>query len=182
MQHEVVLALLGCPGDLIRESDQGYEVDPKASFLSGAERQAINQVCRLGASYAAVTAFVDAEDHAGDALSSRPRADGLYCRALKNGLEEQLGSYRDACVGLEAELLAGPALPISYVRFKLHAAHYHLIMPALARLVATAMHEGAVRGAQVLGILHDWAAAGPAPITRYSQDYWRRVSTHSGAF
>jgi len=171
MQHEVALALLGCPGDLIRASDQGpYEVDPKITFLSSAERQAINQVCRLGANYADVMSFVDGDESVhgfSGVLSSRPRVDGLYCRALKNGLEEQLGEYRSACVALEAELLSA-VLPISYVRFKLHAAHYHLLMPALARLVATAAHdkEGFVCGAHLLGLLHEGAAAGPAPISR----------------
>ena len=161
MEHEVVMALLGCPGDLIRASDRvsdgvlemTYEVDPHIPFLSPAEREAIDQVVKLGASYEVVQSFVDAESDSdrddelafggggarggGGTVASRPLylAEGLYCRALRAGLEEQLSGYREAVVAIEAELVKDRNRPISYLRFKLWELHFHHTLPAMARLV-----------------------------------------------
>ena len=86
MESELLLALLGCPGDLIRPGPAAidpdalggsgpgggrpgavlapppYEVDPKLPFLTAAEKEAINRVASLGSSYAEVAAFIDERD------------------------------------------------------------------------------------------------------------------------
>ena len=182
MQHEVVLALLGCPGDLIRKTtdESGrptYVVDPRVPFLSGAERAAIDQVAGLGACYETILAFVDGEELESAPASPRPpppppggpkAVDGLYARALRTGLEEQLDEYRSVVVALEAELLADPSRPVSHLRYRLHAGHHHLTLPALCRLVEALARRGppgSVAGAQLLEMLHDAAAMGPAPVT-----------------
>lgn len=149
-QHELILALLGCPGDLISSNGAVYEVSAQVNFLSGAEVQALNQVVQIGASYEKVLAFIDSAERS------------LCQRALANGLEDQLARYRDAVVELEAEVMAGDK-PTSYLRFKLMASHFDVIMPALGGLV-TRLSSGAT-GVQILELLRDGAAAGPAPVT-----------------
>ena len=159
MQHELVLALLACPGDLVKRSPKGglYHIDPNLPFLSSSEREAINQVCSLGYHYETLLEFVDGYDG----------VDGLYCRALKNGIDEQLAEYRDHVVKLEAELLSEPYQPISRLRFKLRAAHWHLTLPALARFVGSICRRGGgIVGGQMLVLLNERAAAGPDQVTR----------------
>lgn len=152
VQHELLLALLGCPGGLISEAS--YEVD-EVDFCSDAERAALNNIAGLGASYEVVLAFVD-----GDAQG------GLYLNALQNGLEEQLVEYHSLVVKLEAELLSQPR-PLSHLHFKLREAHYHLTLPALARVVRAITRPGRpVKNARILELLHEGCSTGPFPVKR----------------
>ena len=149
VQHEVLLALLGCPGELFNDAFEVEDVD----FLSAAEKSSLNDVAGLGASYKVVLAFVDEEE-----------ADGLYCSGLTRGLEEQLNEYHDLIVDLEADLIDQPR-PLSHLHFKLREAQYHLVLPALARVVHTVV-SGPVRGARILELLHEGSTTGALPVKR----------------
>ena len=156
--------------------ERNYEVDPAVPFLSEAERHAINQVVTIGAAFAEIIAYVDGGStqniHPDSTAASSQVGNrvvvGLYNRALKAGLEEQLDEYRKAVIELEAELLSDPSRPLSHLRFKLHAHNFHLTLPALRCLVATVSQRGTVHGvagAQLLEILHESAACAAQPVT-----------------
>ncbi len=51
MLHEILLALLGKPGNIILEYEDKFEIDITIDFLSDAEKKMINELCILGFYY-----------------------------------------------------------------------------------------------------------------------------------
>ena len=60
MLHEVLVALVGCPGYLIRARPDGYELAPGVAetFLHPAEASLVAQICALGHHFRALEDFV----------------------------------------------------------------------------------------------------------------------------
>jgi hypothetical protein len=218
MQHEIIMALLGCPGDLINRSankegrEPSYKVDEQFSFLSQAERQAIDQVVGIGASYEVLLSFVDGAEcfdangynneqtvfHDGlvdieykintyGGMANNEK-DGLFGRALKDGLEEQLNEYREFIVKCEDELMKDQTLPISHVKYQLKISHFQIILPALSNFIISLIrryhrnvhfnnvhqnnglvgnNQKCVYGSQILELLHEGIATGPVPVSRF---------------
>lgn len=190
MAHEIIMALLGCPGDLIQQSyteagEVHYAVNTRFPFFTTGEREAINQVIALGAAYASIVNFVEfeeleeepgVEDHVlqrnAECRGTKP-LDGLYIRGVKNGIGEILTEYRSLISSIESDILSDPARPIAYLRFKLHAMNMHHILPALAQLVSTITRRR-LHGAHLLETLFEGAASGPVSVSACLN----RVSSH----
>jgi gamma-tubulin complex component 4 len=123
MYHEILLALVGFPGDVIvqretRRKDAGGRGYPTTTTTTTtttfvcsdadglvplAERRAIDQVVFLGAHFAAIDAFVQRNTLLSFSLGSTTMSTsltpsssqrGLYVRAVCAGLAEVLTAYR----------------------------------------------------------------------------------------
>ena len=57
MLHELLLALFGNTGSIIVESESGFAVNPKLTFLTDAEIELINRVTHLGFLYKQILKF-----------------------------------------------------------------------------------------------------------------------------
>ena len=158
MQHEIILALLGCPGDIVNDD---FRVNEAVGFVALAEREAINNIVVLGRCYEFILGFIDID------LAFEHSADrGLYCMALKNGLEEQLEEYRALVTATESDMIADER-PLSHIQFKLREAQYHLTLPALMRVVELVTRpRRPIHGAHILELLHEEIASGPVAVKR----------------
>lgn len=140
MLHEVLLALLGHPGEIIQEepsaaipgskssssstiSDVGGSSNNKASFrvpdtitfLAPTERAAINKVVGMGRIYRDLRHFVAAQPPPSRSADKAVLAEGLYVRALKLGVAEVLDEYAERVAGVEKEVMTDPTLTLARV-------------------------------------------------------------------
>lgn len=177
MHHEVFLALLGVPGDVVEARADGLFVRESTHFLSRPQRAMIDRLLRLGHAFSRLQRFV--------AAARDRRADGedggawpsLYARALAQGVERVLDRYADAVARLEAKVLAtGVVFPVPSMMFEL--ADFVEVLPELAAFVGvleaaakgaapagsalsvSSSGGGAVGGAVLLGALHRKAGSG----------------------
>lgn len=51
MLHEILFALLGKVGQIIKEYEDGFQIDPEIDFVSASEKEIINSICQLGFYY-----------------------------------------------------------------------------------------------------------------------------------
>jgi gamma-tubulin complex component 4 len=59
MLHEILLALLGIPGNLIVEEEDSFKISPFINFLTESEKELINRLVILGFYYKKILAFLD---------------------------------------------------------------------------------------------------------------------------
>lgn len=142
MVPEVLLALLGVPGEvivLVPPADGGperFRVSPDLPFLEPPERVSLDRLVSLGYAFRCLEAFVSRENEAGTlaAVGSTPGGGGgggsLYRRALAAGVSEVLGSYEAAILRLEQDILRGvtPAMPAA---LESALSGFALVLPAL---------------------------------------------------
>lgn len=137
--HEILLALLGHPGSIIREEplrENGshprnrrtittFRVADCISFLTPTERAAINRVVGLGSTYRRLRHFIrppslewaeskgikDSNDFKSKALGE----NGLYLRAFKVGVEELLDQYAGCVAEVERNVMKDPTLTLALI-------------------------------------------------------------------
>lgn len=135
MLHEVILALLGHPGEIIQEeptntrsrhasqarpADTGrFRVPDTITFLTSTEREAINRVAGMGSTYRDLRYFIRPQIPAWkEGACSVWRAEekgGLYLRALKLGVCEVLDEYAARVAEVERDVMADPTLTLARV-------------------------------------------------------------------
>lgn len=142
MVPEVLLALLGVPGEvivLVPPADgcpERFRVSPDLPFLEPPERVSLDRLVSLGYAFRCLEAFVSRENEAGTlaAVGSTSGGGGgggsLYRRALAAGVSEVLGSYEAAILRLEQDILRGvtPAMPAA---LESALSGFALVLPAL---------------------------------------------------
>ena len=127
MLHEVILALAGHAGQLIKETLDGrnrvkLSLADDVSFVSESERAIVDELAAVGAAHRQLAAFVEL---------STPR---LYLRALQAGIDDVLESFRDAVCDVEEEVLAeGGESPLALLQYRL--ASYAVLLPELVSVV-----------------------------------------------
>ena len=181
MVPEVLLALLGVPGEVITlvpaTSDGGRErfrVSPDLPFLEPPERASLDRLVSLGYAFRCLERFVAREDEAGTTAATAP-SDGthfafntpasggsLYRRALAAGVSEVLASYECAILRLEQDILRGvtPALPAA---LESALSGFALVLPALHATLRPVIERPDLKGAPLLHHLHAAALAAGAP-------------------
>ena len=177
MVPEVLLALLGVPGEVITlvpaTSDGGQErfrVSPDLPFLEPPERASLDRLVSLGYAFRCLERFVAREDEAGTTMATLPSgpeasfafnapASGgsLYRRALAAGVSDVLAAYESAILRLEQDILRGvtPALPAA---LESALSGFTLVLPAL-HVTYDPSSSPDLKGAPLLHHLH--AAAPP---------------------
>lgn len=168
MLHEVLLALVGCPGYVIREGDGKFELAPGVAeeFLHPAEIALVERICALGYHYRQLEEFVaraksgplleaaaaepepEAEREPAAATRAPPR---VYLRAVAMAVDEMLEQYMGTVGDAELEFLEDPALPLSHLQYLLR--HDSLVLPAVHALVQDAELRD-LRGGALVDDLH----------------------------
>ena len=59
MLHEILLALLGIPGNLIIEEEDCFKISPFINFLTESEKELINRLIIMGFYYKRIVSFLD---------------------------------------------------------------------------------------------------------------------------
>ncbi len=59
MLHEILLALLGVPGNLIVEEEDHFKISPFINFLTEPEKELINRLVVMGFYYNKIQSFLD---------------------------------------------------------------------------------------------------------------------------
>ena len=149
MLHETLLALVGCPGSIIVDCGAaGFAVAEDVTFLSSAEKQAVDKVVWLGHRFRELSRFVQRHMAASD--DAVPRS-GLYLRALCTGIEEVLALYAERVAELEQQVLDDPGLHLSHVHCAMR--DQARTLPAIHELIVTVERRG-LSGGQILEELH----------------------------
>ena len=182
MVPEVLLALLGVPGEVIAlvpaTSDGGQErfrVSPDLPFLEPPERASLDRLVSLGYAFRCLERFVAREDEAGTTMATLPSGPdasfafnapaswgSLYRRALAAGVSEVLATYESAILRLEQDILRGvtPALPAA---LESALSGFALVLPALHVTLRPVIERPDLKGAPLLHHLHAAALAAGAP-------------------
>lgn len=165
MLHEVLVALVGCPGYLIRARPDGYELAPGVAetFLHPAEASLVAQICALGHHFRALEDFVarvkgDLLLHPLDGALGGVAGGGadepdeaapprIYLRAVAMAVDVVLQAYAGDVAEAERVFLEDPALPLSHLQYLMRA--HALALPAAHALVREA-EQRSLRGGQLV--------------------------------
>ncbi|DAZ92735.1 TPA: hypothetical protein N0F65_010877 [Lagenidium giganteum] len=156
MQHELLLALLGHPGDVFETRGDGFFVQRGTTLLSDPQKTMVNQLLRLGFAFVMLERFT----------KSAQTLPSMYVRAIAQGMEDVLAQYEDKVIGIEATVLStGIVLPIPQMVCELE--QYFEVLPELCKLVrkiepehANEHAHGRFGGARILDIVHRCTLSG----------------------
>ncbi|GAQ91736.1 Gamma-tubulin ring complex protein [Klebsormidium nitens] len=188
MLHELLLALVGCTGDVFVDThseahklgrpnssilDEATLAEPAScpiklapdiDFVSESERSVLNRLVWLGYLYRELELFSSHEQGIGTDALGQPDRDGggsMYQRALATGLAEVLAVYRSAILQLEQDALSETAPVLSTVTQAMH--QFEVVLPPLASLV-WAVQRGGVKGGALLDLLYAKSHSGVPPL------------------
>lgn len=161
MLHEVLLALMGHSGGVIKDRGDGLKVQSDLPFLAKSDEEQLNYLCRLGTHFAALNAFIK-KHGSGLSLPAQggQRPDGLvglYLKAFCTGLDRVLDGYRDSILQLETSVMKDPHLSVSHLVCNLQ--QYQLLFPALVAVVEQVTSHKA-HGCYILDIIHRHSESG----------------------
>lgn len=162
MWSELLSAMSGHTGELIGRKDGNgpLEVLSGVPYMHKSEQQMINYICKIGHFYADLETFVsDLHD------------DGLYLRALRNGIDEELTGYRQSLVMLEKKVRTHQNLPLSHMCTAMD--QWYTLLPAFSECVQDALSTQH-RGVILLDTLKRHGTTGVRPI----ETAFARVSQH----
>ncbi|KAI5078166.1 hypothetical protein GOP47_0007990, partial [Adiantum capillus-veneris] len=180
MLHELLLALVGCTGDVFvdvreqvpgawtKEDDSEQQLDcpfrlaPDLTFIQPSEREILERLLRLGFYYHELDNFTRQSLNLGWVKFSYGSADTLetgssskrasvYTRALANGISEVLAVYRSAVLKVEQDLLSDATPVLSSLTKDLNK--FESILPPLHALVQE-VKENNIKGGRLLNLLH----------------------------
>jgi len=159
--HETLLALVGHAGNIIVDRGDCFAVSDDITFLSEAEKHAVDRIVWLGWRFRELTRFVRRHASTGAAGNGGDGASilrsGLYLRALCAGVEAILVSYRARVAELEQQLLGDGGLPLSHVQCAMR--EQARTLPAVHDLAVEVDARG-LHGGALLEELHRRAQSG----------------------
>ncbi|KAJ4849284.1 hypothetical protein Tsubulata_021557 [Turnera subulata] len=180
MLHELLLALLGYPGDLIIDErehqislgilppdappvadDSSFKLAPDISFLDPSDRDLIERIITLGFYYRKLDHFATKSrnlswighplERANELAKNKPEKPSVYRRAIANGIVEILSVYRSAVLQIERKLLSETLPILATVTQGLNK--FFVLLPPLHELVQEIERED-IRGGRLLNLLH----------------------------
>lgn len=143
MLHEILLALLGHPGNLIIKSELHFEINPLITFLSSAEKDLINRILPLGSHYQSLLQILT-RIHKEEACFE---SQGLYLKALAQGIEEILDGYKEIILEIERDFLENRVFTLSLLALKLNK--YTVFLKEIEEFLQGVIKEN-VKGAQII--------------------------------
>ena len=176
MVPEVLLALLGVPGEVIvlvpatATAPERFAVNPDLHILEPPERASLDRLVAIGYAFRELESFVQRENEAGalaavgaETLGPRRGNDGsLYRRALASGVADVLTHYESAILKLEQDILRGivPALPAA---LESTLCEFALVLPSLWAVIQPVADANTLKGAALLHHLRAATLAAGAP-------------------
>ena len=176
MVPEVLLALLGVPGEVIvlvpatATAPERFAVNPDLRILEPPERASLDRLVATGYAFRELESFVQRENEASalaavgaETLSARRRhAGSLYRRALASGVADVLTEYESAILKLEQDILRGivPALPAA---LESALSEFALVLPSLWAVIEPVSDANTLKGAALLHHLRAASLAAGAP-------------------
>ena len=176
MVPEVLLALLGVPGEVIvlvratATAPERFAVNPDLHILEPPERASLDRLVAIGYAFRELESFVQRENEAGalaavgaETLGPRRGNDGsLYRRALASGVADVLTRYESAILKLEQDILRGivPALPAA---LESTLCEFALVLPSLWAVIQPVADANTLKGAALLHHLRAATLAAGAP-------------------
>lgn len=174
MQHELLLALSGYPGNVFSTSTEtgAIEVAPDVPFIHPSEVSILNRICSLGTHYKHLKEFVW-EQYSSPLTrpaTSTTTESGLYLRALAHGLECTLDAYREALVRTEHECISDPHLPLTHLQHIFE--EFQILLPSLDNCLRHVQKQK-LHGCQILSYLHEQCSSGfPILQNAYKKILW----------
>ncbi|CAI8017732.1 Gamma-tubulin complex component 4 [Geodia barretti] len=131
MQHEIFLALAGCPGSTFTVSRESglFEVITDLPFIHPSEVAILNRLSGLGTYYKQLNDFTKQQTTFCTALDLIKDEGNLYHKAMAYGFDKVLDSYRKKLVDVEQKCMMQPDLPISHIQHEFE--DFQLLLPAL---------------------------------------------------
>ena len=176
MVPEVLLALLGVPGEVIvlvpatATAPERFAVNADLRILEPPERASLDRLVATGYAFRELESFVQRENEAGalaavgaETLGPRRGNDGsLYRRALASGVADVLTHYESAILKLEQDILRGivPALPAA---LESTLCEFALVLPSLWAVIQPVADANTLKGAALLHHLRAASLAAGAP-------------------
>ena len=176
MVPEVLLALLGVPGEVIvlvpatATAPERFAVNADLRILEPPERASLDRLVAVGYAFRELESFVRRENEAGalaavgaETLGPRRGHDGsLYRRALASGVADVLTDYESAILKLEQDILRGivPALPAA---LESALSEFSLVLPSLWAVIEPVADANTLKGAALLHHLRAASLAAGAP-------------------
>eukprot|EP00850_Spirogloea_muscicola_P015286 SM000116S24207 [mRNA] locus=s116:56790:62328:- [translate_table: standard] len=182
MLHELLLALVGCTGDVFVDTaaEDGVQAGPGectfrlspdyADIVSQSERVVLERLLHLGHHYQKLDQFVretgdsfwkSAAQCAYGAVHALPDSIGLssslYQNAIANAVSEELSDYTAAIVTVEKVILRSPCPLLARVTEALH--EFEHVLPPLYMLVCY-IQDNNIRGCNILDLLEDRTRSG----------------------
>ena len=108
MLHELLLSLVGYSGNVIVETRDGFQLAPDFPHLHPSERELINKICCLGYYFLQIDSYV--QKH-----SQFSPVQGFYVRAMCEGINLILDSYRGCILKAEQQVLVDPSTSLSHL-------------------------------------------------------------------
>jgi hypothetical protein len=59
MLHELLMSMLGRTGNIIKQYDNCFIVDPSLSFFTQAETKLVNEIAQVGFYYSRINKFIE---------------------------------------------------------------------------------------------------------------------------
>ena len=176
MVPEVLLALLGVPGEVIvlvpatATAPERFAVNADLRILEPPERASLDRLVAVGYAFRELESFVRRENEAG-ALAAvgaetlgprRGHGGSLYRRALASGVADVLTDYESAILKLEQDILRGivPALPAA---LESALSEFSLVLPSLWAVIEPVADANTLKGAALLHHLRAASLAAGAP-------------------
>ena len=159
MLHEVLLALMGAPGYVIREGTDCFELNPGVaeSFLHPSEVALVAKISGLGYHYKALERYTQSvlvgmlsfepQPEAEPSSPAAPPPTRIYTRAVAAAVDELLQLYCDAVADAESEFLEDHALPLTHLQYLLR--DQAVSLPAVHALVQRIESRG-LRGGKII--------------------------------
>ena len=176
MVPEVLLALLGVPGEVIvlvpgtATSPERFGVSTDLDILEPPERVSLDRLVQIGYAFRELERFVHREYEtsalsavgASNAGPRRGNNGSLYRNALASGVNSVLEKYESVILRLEQDILRGavPALPAA---LESALSEYALLLPSIWSTTIEPIASSDMKGAQLLHHLHACALSAGAP-------------------
>ena len=135
--HELLVALLGHPGDVFEEK-RGYKAAVDFPFIHSSERLALDRVSSLGLQYEMLQEYVE-----------NNRFNGIYRSALGLAVDRVLNSYHHDIVELETQIESENSV-LGQVSLKLSP--YILIFDNLVRIIED-VNRKELKGVMILNYI-----------------------------
>lgn len=153
MLHELLFALLGKPGTIVRADGKGLMVDRSLNIFKEQEVTLLNQMVAVGYHYSCLNDFVQKEIYQlFDYSSLSQRESSLYRQALAAGIDCFLQEYTQVIQAMESAYLEHKHFTIGSMKAEL--VKYELVFPEVLSIVEE-VRQGGLRGGLIVNLVYE---------------------------